>query len=157
MSEGPFGYSLLRQSFGEGAHSNRTWLLREGCGGGQQQQLSSCLASPAERGYLNHLVGSSGWSIPSTATQGEGHIRPYLNMCTADVQHTPIPAKPRKPSDARCGEITNKKKENCLMCHTASFPPFKSLYFFALQIKEHDKIVARHRTKTKCLLSMTST
>lgn len=27
VSEGPFGYSLPRQSCGEGAHSSRTWLL----------------------------------------------------------------------------------------------------------------------------------
>ncbi|CAB1453356.1 unnamed protein product [Pleuronectes platessa] len=60
----------VRQSFGEGAHSNRTWLLRERAAALQTH-------SPAGGGYLSHLVHSSGWPIPSTATStthGEGHI-----------------------------------------------------------------------------------
>lgn len=42
MSEGPFGYSLLRQSFGEGAHSNRTWLLGGGSSSSSTPDLLAC-------------------------------------------------------------------------------------------------------------------
>lgn len=63
--------------------------------GEQQQQLSSCLALPAEKRLseppspLLRLVDSP------TITQ-EGHIWPYLSMCTAGMQHTPVSSKKKK-------------------------------------------------------------
>lgn len=106
VSEGPFGYSLLRQSSGEGAHSNRTWLLG---GGGAAAALQTY--SPAGGGYLSHLVHSSGWPIPSTTTSithGEGHIWPYLSMCAAVYQHTPV--EPQKTTFLR--RVSEKKSQN---------------------------------------------
>jgi len=102
VSEGPFGYSLLRQSFGEGAHSNRTWLLG-GVGGATALQTYS----PAGGGYLGHLVHSSGWPIPSTTTantHGEGHIWPYL-CCPATL--TGKTTEEEKPLTESVGKSQN--------------------------------------------------
>lgn len=113
VSEGPFGYSLLRQSFGEGAHSNRTWLL----GGERAAAAALQTYSPAGGGYLSHLVHSSGWPIPSTTTatttHGEGHIWPYLSMCAPVWQHTLVEAQ-KTTFHGECKKITKLAALKCV-------------------------------------------
>lgn len=66
-------------------------LQQDMAAGGERAAAALQTYSPAGGGYLSHLVHSSGWPIPSTATtatHGEGHIWPYLSMCAAVYQHT---------------------------------------------------------------------
>lgn len=78
VSEGPFGYSLLRQSFGEGAHSNRTWLL-----GGREHQWHSSHSRLQEEAILaTKSTPQTGRYPPPPATLPRGKaISDLISAC----------------------------------------------------------------------------
>lgn len=65
-------------------------LQQDMAAGGRRAAAALQPHLPAGEGYLSHLVHSSGLSIPSTTTYREGHIWPYLSMCTTVFQNTMV-------------------------------------------------------------------
>lgn len=114
-----------------------------GCWGGERASVALQPYSPAGRGYLSHQVHSSDRSIPSTTsttTQGEGHIRPYLSVCTAALQHTQV--EPGKTTFCgKCKEISKLESFEFVHCLTPSGE--NGTGFHKISAKIEHKIIAR--------------